>query len=252
MINNTESGTDRHSWLEHIRELRRCLLRSALFFVCILCCILPFSSEVYDFFARPLMGLSDHKSLIATRVLSPFSVPLRLSCLVAFVLSLPYILFQLWSFIAPGLYKHEKFHIVSLAVLSFVLFLVGISFAYFVVLPLFFGFLHHVTPVGVAMMTDIEHYWSFSLGMFLAFGLAFQVPVLIFIFFLIKWVSLDHLKSGRRYFIVGSFIVSAILTPPDIVSQVLLAIPLCFLFEAGLLLCWWVERSQNHLKQHPS
>ncbi len=180
--------------------------------------------------------------MIATDVTGTFLVPLKVTLMTAFVVALPYVLWQMWAFIAPGLYQHERKLALPVLVSSFIFFLVGMAFAYFVVFPVAFGFFAGYAPAGVTMMTDIDKYLSFVLTMFIAFGITFETPVIVIVLVRFGVVSLEKLRSIRPYMIVGAFIVGAIFTPPDIVSQLLLAVPLWLLFELGLFVARFVKR----------
>jgi sec-independent protein translocase protein TatC len=178
--------------------------------------------------------------MIATDVTGTFLVPLKVTLMAAFLIALPYVLWQMWAFVAPGLYHHEKKLAVPVLVSSFVLFLVGMAFAYFLVFPIAFGFFAGYAPAGVLMMTDIDKYLSFVLTMFLAFGITFEVPVVVIVLVRLRVVTLDKLTAIRSYVIVGAFVVGAVFTPPDVVSQLLLAVPLWLLYEIGILLARFV------------
>jgi sec-independent protein translocase protein TatC len=179
-------------------------------------------------------------TMIATDVTGTFLVPLKVTLMAAFLVALPYVLWQMWAFVAPGLYHHEKKLALPVLVSSYVFFLIGMSFAYFFVFPIAFGFFAGYTPVGVQMMTDIDKYLSFVLTMFIAFGVTFEVPVIVIVLVRLRIVSLEKLRSIRSYVIVGAFVVGAIFTPPDVVSQLLLAVPLWLLYELGMLLARFV------------
>ena len=213
------------------------MLKAVVFFCLTLVVLLPFSSEIYSFLARPLARIGEHHGLVAVKVLTPFSVPLRLVCLLSFVLSLPYLIYQIWSFVAPALYPREKRWVWPVVFTSLLLFCLGVLFAYYLMLPPFFSFLRAVTPQGVTMMTDIEYYWSFVLNFFLACGLAFQIPIVLICCCRLGWVSLVDLKRYRKHYVVFSFVLSAVMTPPDILSQLILASLLCLLYEFGLIIC---------------
>jgi sec-independent protein translocase protein TatC len=203
---------------------------------------LPFSNELYTWLAQPLlnqMPVGTH--MIATAVTTPFLVPMKVSTLVAIVVSLPYTLYQVWAFVAPGLYAHERRFIGPLVVVSTLLFLMGMAFAYFLVFPVLFGFIATSAPIGVSVMTDIGSYLDFVTTMFVSFGLAFEVPIAVVILVKFNLVKVEALKEARPYVIVGAFIVGAILTPPDVISQVMLAVPLCLLYEAGVLASKFVQ-----------
>ncbi|MBP8277526.1 MAG: twin-arginine translocase subunit TatC, partial [Propionivibrio sp.] len=180
--------------------------------------------------------------MIATDVVGVFLVPMKVALMVAFLIALPYVLYQIWAFVAPGLYSHEKRLALPLVGSSVVLFFTGMAFAYFFVFPTVFGFMAQVAPEGVAWMTDIEKYLSFVMGTFVAFGVAFEVPVIVVVLVLSGVVELSTLKEWRSYVIVGAFVVAAIFTPPDVVSQLMLAIPLCLLYELGMLMARFVRK----------
>ena len=222
--------------VEHLIELRRRLVWTvAVLLLCFLA-LMPFSQQLYTFVAKPLMAsLPQNTSMIATDVIAPFFVPVKVTLMTAFLLALPWLMYQIWAFVAPGLYKHEKRLVFPLVFSSLVLFVCGMAFAYFFVFPIVFQFLAKVTPVGVSMATDIDKYLSFVLGMFVAFGATFEVPIVVILLHRMGVASLEQLKKARPYVIVGAFVVAAVITPPDVLSQTLMAIPLILLYEAGLL-----------------
>ena len=224
------------SLMEHLLELRTRLLRALAGLVAVLLVLLPFANKLYAWLAAPLLDkLPTGGQLIAVQVASPFFTPLKLAFFVALVLSAPWLLYQAWAFVAPGLYQREKRLAMPLLASAVVLFYAGCAFAYFVVLPAVFGFLTAIKPEGVAMMTDINAYLDFVLVIFLAFGASFQLPVALVILVALGWVTPEQLRAGRGYAIVGIFVLAALITPPDVVSQLLLAIPMCLLYEAGIL-----------------
>ncbi|MEZ0237046.1 MAG: twin-arginine translocase subunit TatC [Methylophilaceae bacterium] len=199
-------------------------------------CLFPFANKIYSLLANPLLSqLPQGGQMIATAVTTPFFVPMKVAMLAAFVISLPYTLYQIWAFIAPGLYQHEKRFAAPMVVLSTLLFLIGMAFAYFLVFPVVFGFIAGTAPEGVAVMTDIGNYLDFVITLFLAFGIAFEVPVAVVILVRMGMVNVATLKEIRSYVIVGAFVAGAILTPPDVISQFMLAVPLWLLYEAGIL-----------------
>ncbi len=219
----------------HLAELRDRLLRIVLAVALVFLALAPFSQELYTWLAQPLMRhLPEGTSMIATRVASPFLTPFKLTLVMAVMLAIPYIFHQIWGFVAPGLYRNERRLVLPLLVSSTVLFYLGVAFAYFVVLPVVFQFLTGVAPEGVAVMTDITEYLDFVLKMFFAFGLAFEVPVATVLLVRAGVVSPDDLAAKRPYIIVGAFVVGMLLTPPDVISQSLLAVPMLLLFELGL------------------
>jgi sec-independent protein translocase protein TatC len=225
----------------HLLELRTRLIRAILAVVAVLVVLVPFANRLYTLLAAPLVSrLPQGGHLIATEVASPFVTPLKLAFYTALFISMPVILYQLWAFVSPGLYKHEKRLARPLLVAALVLFYIGCAFAYFLVLPAAFRFLTAVTPQGVEMMTDISHYLDFVMLMFFAFGLCFEVPVAVVILAAVGIVDLDKLRKGRRYAMVGAFAVAAVVTPPDITSMIMLAIPMCLLYELGVLAVRWL------------
>ncbi|MBL8300894.1 MAG: twin-arginine translocase subunit TatC [Rhodanobacteraceae bacterium] len=224
------------SFFSHLIELRQRLLKAVLAVGVVLLCLLPFANKLYAWLAEPLLrNLPAGGKLVAIEVASPFFTPLKLAFCTALVIAMPVVLYQLWAFVAPGLYRHEKRLGLPLLVSSVGLFYLGGAFAYFLVLPMVFSFLAKITPEGVAMMTDIGKYLDFVLVIFFAFGLCFEVPVAVVILVALGWVTPAQLTESRGYVIVGAFVVAAILTPPDVVSQVMLAIPMCLLYEVGII-----------------
>jgi len=221
--------------ISHLAELRTRLINALLGVTVVFLCLVPFSTEIYNIIATPLISkLPAGTSMIATEVASPFLVPFKLTMYAAVFITMPYLLYQIWSFVAPGLYKKEKRFAVPLLVSSILLFYAGTAFAYFVVFPLVFAFFASVTPEGVAMMTDISHYLDFILKMFFSFGLAFEVPIATILLVATGMVTIEGLKEKRPYIIIGAFVIGMILTPPDVLSQFLLATPMLVLFELGL------------------
>ena len=233
---STADESPQETFISHLVELRSRLLKSIVAVRVVLLALAPFSKEIYSLVARPLMhALPVGATMIATDVTGTFLVPLKVTLLAAFLVALPWVLWQIWAFVAPGLYKHEQRLALPLIVSSVVLFFAGMAFAYFVVFPWIFHFFVSFTPEGVQMMTDIDKYLSFVLWMFVAFGATFEIPVVEVLLVRMGIVSLDKLKSQRRYVIVGAFIVAAVITPPDVVSQLMLAVPMCLLYEIGLV-----------------
>ncbi len=230
-----ESGAVQE-FISHLVELRSRLVRAVVAVFAVFLCLLPFANTLYTWLALPLlskMPVGGH--MIATEVTTPFFVPMKVAGLIAFLLSLPYVLYQLWGFVAPGLYTHEKRMALPLIVTSTMLFYCGMTFAYFAVFPFVFGFITSTAPQGVEIMTDIEKYLGFVINMFLAFGLAFETPVAVVLLVKLGVLTVRQLREARRYVIVGAFILGAIFTPPDAVSQTLLAVPLWLLYELGIL-----------------
>ena len=231
-------------FISHLIELRSRLIRAVIALLLVFLALFPFAKTIYTALAGPLLAvLPQGGQMIATEVTTPFFVPMKVTLLAAFLIALPYMLYQAWAFVAPGLYVHEKRLALPLMISSTVLFFIGMSFAYFVVFPVVFGFITAAAPVGVAVMTDIDKYLSFVIGMFVAFGITFEVPVLVVLLAKFGIVSLARLKEARPYVIVGAFVIGAIFTPPDVVSQVLLAIPLWLLYELGIICARWLIKN---------
>ena len=233
---DAEQDNGEGSLIDHLIELRSRLLRALVGLGIALVAVLPFANRLYGGFAQPLLDkLPQGAHLIAVEVASPFFAPLKLALFAAVMITMPWLLYQAWAFVAPGLYKREKKLALPLLVSAVLLFYAGCAFAFFIVLPAVFGFLTAVTPEGVAMMTDINAYLNFVLVIFLAFGISFQLPVALVILVLLGWVTPAQLREWRGYAVVGIFILAAIITPPDVVSQLMLAIPMCLLYEAGII-----------------
>lgn len=236
------------TFISHLIELRDRLLRIVAAVVVTFICLFPFSNKIYSLLAHPLLAkLPKGGQMIATAVTTPFLVPMKVAMLAAVVISLPYTLYQLWAFIAPGLYQHEKRFAAPLVVLSTLLFLVGMAFAYFLVFPVVFGFITNTAPEGVAVMTDIGNYLDFVITLFLAFGIAFEVPVAVVLLVKLGMVKVETLKEIRSYVIVGAFVIGAIFTPPDVVSQIMLAVPLWLLYELGILAAGFVAQKSTEI-----
>ena len=224
------------TFISHLIELRDRLLRIIVAVVLVFLALFYWASDIYTLLAQPLLAaLPADGKMIATDVVGVFLVPVKVTLLVAFLVALPYVLHQVWAFVAPGLYAHEKRLVLPLVVTSSILFFVGMAFAYFVVFPSVFRFMAAIAPQGVAWMTDIEKYFSFVLTMFMAFGVTFETPVAVVVLVRLGVVTIEQLKEARPYVIVGAFVVGAIFTPPDVISQLLLAIPVCLLYEGGVL-----------------
>ncbi|MFP6850573.1 MAG: twin-arginine translocase subunit TatC [Pseudomonas sp.] len=233
--------------VSHLTELRTRLLRIVAAIFLLFAGLFYFSQDIYALVAAPLRAyLPAGATMIATGVASPFLTPFKLTLMVALFLAIPIILHQIWGFIAPGLYKHEKRIAVPLLVSSILLFYGGMAFAYFVVFPIMFGFFASVTPEGVEMMTDIGQYLDFVLTLFFAFGVAFEIPIATFLLIWVGLVDVATLRKSRPYVVVGCFIVGMVLTPPDVFSQTLLAVPMWMLFETGLLFGALVKRRSEH------
>ena len=236
-------ASEEQPFISHLIELRNRLLRVVVFILVVFLCAAPFANEIYSFLAGPLLQhMPENSSMIATDVASPFFTPFKLALVASIFVSVPVILYHFWAFVAPGLYSQEKRMIFPLLVASTGLFYLGVAFAYYVVFPLVFGFLTAAAPEGVTVMTDIAKYLDFVLTLFFAFGLSFEVPIITIVLVWTGLVSRQNLAEKRPYVIVGAFIVGMFLTPPDAISQTLLAVPIWMLFEVGLLFSRLFER----------
>ncbi len=233
------------TFISHLVELRDRLLRAVVAVVLVFVCLMPWAGDIYDLLALPMMAnLPEGTRMIATGVVTPFFVPVKVTLLVAFVIALPFVLYQAWAFIAPGLYAHEKRLGLPLVIGSTVLFLAGMAFCYFFVFGTVFKFIAQFAPKSITPAPDIEQYLAFVMSMFLAFGITFEVPVIVILLVKIGLVDVAKLKEVRPYVIVGAFIVAAVVTPPDVVSQLMLAIPMCLLYEAGVFLARFVVKRE--------
>lgn len=224
------------TFISHLVELRDRLLRCVIAVVIIFVGLMPWAGDVYDVLASPMMqALPEGTKMIATGVVTPFFVPMKVSLMVAFVAALPYILWQIWAFVAPGLYSHEKRMALPLVIGSTCLFILGMAFCYFFVFGTVFKFISEFAPKSITPAPDIEQYLSFVMTMFVAFGITFEVPVIVVLLVAAGVTTLEKLKESRPYVVVGAFVVAAVVTPPDVVSQFMLAVPMCLLFELGLI-----------------
>ncbi len=249
--------SDQESFISHLVELRSRLVRAvgavlALFVVLVLW---PGSGAIYDFLAVPLMSaLPPDAKMIATGVITPFMVPIKVTALAALVVALPYVLYQAWAFVAPGLYEHEKRLALPLVVASTLLFLAGMAFCYYIVFEQVFTVIHAWAPKSITPAPDIEAYFSFVLTMFLAFGITFEIPIVVIVLVRMGIVSVEKLREARPYVVVGAFVIAAIVTPPDVLSQFMLAVPMCLLYEAGLFLARFVgvrPKAESEYKTQP-
>ena len=244
--------------ISHLLELRERLLRATLAVIIAFVPLGFYSNQLFTLVAQPLIDkLPEGTSLIATSVAAPFMAPLKLSLIAAVFVAMPYILYQAWAFIAPGLYRHERRFALPLFVSSVMLFYVGVAFAYFIVFPLMFTFLASTTPVGVKMMTDMSSYLDFVLLLFFAFGVAFEVPVAVVLLAATGLVKVESLRKQRGYVIIGIFVIAAVLTPPDAVSQCFMALPMYLLYEVGIVFAQYLIRQRaadkaQHEAAHPS
>ncbi|HWJ95999.1 MAG TPA: twin-arginine translocase subunit TatC [Telluria sp.] len=234
----TEQAAGEETFISHLVELRDRLVKASIG-IAIACAVLllwPGPARIYDFLAAPMLAsLPVGSKMIATGVIAPFLVPMKITLVLAFIVALPWVFYQLWAFVAPGLYAHEKRLVLPLVISSSLLFIAGVAFCYFFVFGRVFAFISEFAPASIAVTPDIENYLDFVMSMCLAFGVTFEVPVVVVILVRMGIVSLERLKSVRPYVIVGAFVVAAIVTPPDVVSQLALAIPMCLLFELGLI-----------------
>lgn len=246
--------TDTSNLISHLVELRNRILRALVSVLVVFLCLVYFAEDLYQYLARPLMQvLPANSSMIATDVASPFFAPFKLTLVLSFFIAIPYVLYQVWAFVAPGLYKNEKKLVMPLLVSSTLLFYAGIAFAYFVVFPLAFAFFTSVAPAGVTVSTDISAYLDFVLKLFFAFGISFEIPIAII---LLCWTGVTDaasLRAKRPFVIVGVFVIGMLLTPPDVISQTLLAVPMWLLFEVGVLIgAIYARPSQNDSQTEPS
>ena len=234
------------TFLSHLIELRdrliRCLIVTFIAFIP----AMYFGAELYDLLARPVIAtLPEGSKMIATGVITPFLIPVKIAAMAAMLSVLPYLLYQIWAFVAPGLYAHEKRLVLPLIVSSTVLFFVGMAFCYFFVFGSVFEFINKFAPKSISVAPDIEAYFNFVLGMFLAFGIAFEIPVVVVVLAVTGLVKIEQLREWRGYVIVGIFVIAAVVTPPDVVSQLALAIPMCFLYEVGIVFAQLATRGKR-------
>ena len=236
------------TFVSHLIELRQRVVHALIAFLVVFVALFlwPGAAPIYDFLAAPLMkALPEGAKMIATGVVTPFLVPMKVTALVAFMIALPYVLYQAWAFVAPGLYEHEKRLALPVVIASTVLFLLGVAFCYYFVFGKVFAFINEFAPKSITPAPDIEAYFSFVITMFLAFGITFEIPIVVVLLVRFGVVGLDKLRQARPYVIVGAFVVAAVVTPPDVLSQFMLAVPMCLLYEAGLLLARFSGRSGN-------
>ncbi|TFV93931.1 twin-arginine translocase subunit TatC [Oxalobacteraceae bacterium OM1] len=225
------------TFISHLVELRNRIMKASIAVIVVFLCLMPFAAQIYDVMAAPMMlALPAGSKMIATGVITPFLIPVKVTLLVAFLLALPIVLYQAWAFIAPGLYEHEKRLVAPLVVSSSILFLVGVAFCYFFVFGVIFKFINEFAPKSITVAPDIESYFSFVMTLFIAFGVTFEVPVIVIVLVRMGLITVEKLRSIRPYVIVGAFVIAAVVTPPDIMSQLLLAVPICLLYEIGLLI----------------
>ena len=231
------------TFLSHLIELRDRLIRCLLVVGVAFIPAFLYSAELYDFLARPVIAsLPTGSKMIATGVITPFLIPMKIALMAAFLSVLPFVLYQAWAFVAPGLYAHEKRLVMPLIVSSTLLFFIGMAFCYYFVFGAVFEFINRFAPKSISVAPDIEAYFNFVIGMFLAFGIAFEMPVVVVVLVLTGLVSTEQLKEWRGYVVVAIFVVAAVVTPPDVVSQLSLAIPMCVLYEIGIFFARFVEK----------
>ncbi|OOE58703.1 twin arginine-targeting protein translocase TatC [Salinivibrio sp. ML323] len=245
------SVNDTQPLISHLMELRNRLLRAIIAILVVFACLVYFANDIYSLIAQPLIDkLPEGASMIATDVASPFFTPIKLTLVISVFVAIPVVLYQIWAFVAPGLYKHEQRLVMPLLVSSSLLFYAGVAFAYWVVLPLVFGFFTSIAPEGVQVATDIASYLDFILALFLAFGIAFEIPIAIILLVWTGATTAQSLTRKRPYVIVAAFVVGMMLTPPDMISQTLLAIPMCLLFELGVVLSrFYVPREKSESEE---
>lgn len=241
MTTDTDAPAPEQSFLSHLVELRQRVVRAAIAIIIVFIPMAFFMQQIFDFLSQPMLAaLPAGTKLLATGVITPFMVPLKVTLFGAFLIALPYVLWQVWMFVAPGLYRHEKRLAGPLIASSVLMFFAGMAYCYYVVFGFVFKFIAGFAPASVSVSPDIEAYFGFVMSMFIAFGLTFEVPIVVVLLVRFGIATIDKLKKARPYVIVGAFIVAAIFTPPDVLSQLLLAIPLCILYELGIVVARFV------------
>lgn len=236
-MSETQPGSTEDTFISHLVELRDRIIKAGASVIVVFLCLVYWAPNIFRLLARPLLqNLPAGGKMIVTDVTGSFFVPMKVTMMVALVIALPIVLYQIWAFVAPGLYQHEKKLILPLVGSSYTLFLAGMAFAYFLVFPTIFRVMaHYNAPLGAEMSTDIDNYLSFALTTFLAFGVTFEVPIVVMLLVRMGFLTIKKLKEIRPYVIVGAFVVSAVVTPPDVFSQLMLAVPLIVLYEAGII-----------------
>ncbi len=233
------------SFLSHLIELRNRLIRAVAAIIVVFLCLMPWASNIYDLLAAPMLhSLPEGTKMIATGVIAPFFVPVKITLMAAFIIALPVVLYQAWAFIAPGLYAHERRFALPMVVGGTALFISGMAFCYFFVFKTVFHFIATFAPKSITVAPDIEQYLSFVMTMFIAFGVTFEVPIVVLLLVKTRIVTVQQLREARRYVIVGAFVVAAVVAPPDVTSQVMLALPMCVLYEVGILIAAIMVRKQ--------
>ncbi|KIF80353.1 twin-arginine translocase subunit TatC [Noviherbaspirillum autotrophicum] len=236
MSDEQQTTSEGDTFISHLVELRNRIMKASVAVIVVFLGLMPWAGKIYDFMAQPMMAaLPVGSKMIATGVITPFLIPVKVTLLVAFLIALPMVLYQAWAFIAPGLYEHEKKLIAPLVVSSSILFITGVAFCYFFVFGVIFKFINEFAPKSIAVAPDIESYFGFVMTLFIAFGVTFEVPIVVIVLVRLGLITVEKLKAIRPYVIVGAFVIAAVVTPPDVMSQLLLAVPICLLYEAGLL-----------------
>ena len=243
MTADAQQPAQEDTFISHLMELRSRLVKASAGVIIVFLCLMPWAGAIFDLLAHPMMvALPPGSKMIATGVITPFMIPMKLTLLVAFIIALPLVLYQAWAFVAPGLYAHEKRLVAPLVISSSLLFVIGVGFCYFLVFGVVFKFVNGFSPASVSVAPDIESYFGFVMTMFIAFGLTFEVPIVVIVLVRMGLVSVEKLREMRPYVVVGAFVIAAVVTPPDVMSQLLLAFPLWILFEIGLILAPLFER----------
>lgn len=236
MSDDQNQAEANETFISHLVELRNRIMKAGIAVILVFLALMPWAGKIYDLLAFPMMAaLPAGSKMIATGVITPFLIPVKVTLLVAFLIALPIVLYQAWAFIAPGLYEHEKRLVAPLVVSSSILFVAGVAFCYFFVFGVIFKFINEFAPKSITVAPDIESYFSFVMTLFIAFGVTFEVPVIVIVLVRMGLITVEKLRQIRPYVIVGAFVIAAVVTPPDIMSQLLLAVPICLLYELGLL-----------------
>ncbi|MFL9880259.1 twin-arginine translocase subunit TatC [Herbaspirillum rhizosphaerae] len=244
MAEEQKTSGSEDTFISHLIELRSRVVKSSVAVLIIFLCMMPWAAHIFDLLAAPMIhALPAGSKMIATGVITPFLIPMKVTMVLALIIALPWVLYQMWAFVAPGLYTHEKRLVAPLVISSSLLFIAGVAFCYFFVFGVVFPFINNFAPKSVSVAPDIDSYVDFVLTMFLAFGITFEVPIIVIVLVRMGLVPLAKLKQIRPYVVVGAFVVAAVVTPPDIMSQLLLAVPLCLLYEIGLLVAPIFEKA---------
>ncbi len=250
MAEEQKTSGSEDTFISHLIELRSRVVKASAAVLIIFLCMMPWSAHIFDLLAAPMISaLPVGSKMIATGVITPFLIPVKVTMLMAFMIALPWVLYQMWAFVAPGLYSHEKRLVAPLVISSSLLFLTGVAFCYFFVFGVVFPFINNFAPKSVSVAPDIDSYVDFVLTMFLAFGITFEVPIIVIVLVRMGLVPLAKLKQIRPYVVVGAFVIAAVVTPPDIMSQLMLAVPLCLLYEVGLLVAPIFEKATRAPEQ---